>query len=105
MFDRYSSFRNNGSVGMVPFIEIPVRDSDLYTTYEVNKTRLDLLSYEYYNKTDYGWLILQANPEYGPNEFSIPDKATLRIPFPLDIALDGYINDIKKHMTYYGYNE
>ena len=105
MFDRYSSFRNNGSVSMVPFIPIPVRDTDIYVTYEVNKTRLDILSYEYYNNSDYAWLILQANPELGPNEFSIPDKATIRIPFPLEIALDSYNSGIEEHMKYYGYNE
>ena len=89
-FDRYNSFRNNGDVSIVPFIKIPKRKSDIYITYEKGKSRLDNLSYEYYNNSDYGWLILQANPQYGSMEFLIPDKAELRIPYPLIEVLGGY---------------
>lgn len=103
-YDRYSKFRNNGQISMVPFIKIPVRDSDYYESYEVGKTRLDLLSDKYYNNADYGWLILQANPQYGGNEFSIPDKGKLRIPYPLETALEGYKNDIDNYMKLYGKN-
>lgn len=104
-FDRYSKFRNNGEISMVPFIPIPKRDTDKYVIYEVNKTRLDILSGEYYNSPDYAWFILQANAEYGANEYSIPDKTLIRIPYPLTIALNGYVNDIEEFMHYYGYNE
>ena len=103
-YDRYASFRNNGTVAMVPFIEIPIRDTDRYETYQVNKTRLDILSYEYYDDANYGWLIMQANPQYGANEFSIPDGAEIRIPYPLALAVDSYINGIKTYNEYYGQN-
>ena len=103
-YDRYSKFRNNGEVSMVPFVEIPVRDTDYYESYYVGKTRLDILSYEYYDNADYGWLILQANPQYGGNEFSIPDKATLRIPYPLSTVLEGYKSGIDRSIELYGSN-
>ena len=32
-YDRYSKFRNNGQVSMVPFIPIPVRDTDYYESF------------------------------------------------------------------------
>lgn len=101
-YDRYAKFRMNGDVSMVPFIEIPVRDTDYYESFYVGKTRLDLLSYKYYNNPDYGWFIMQANPQYGANEFSIPDKATLRIPYPLGTALEGYKNSIETYFKLYG---
>lgn len=104
-YDRYTSFRNSGEISMVPFIEIPVRDTDKYETFKVNKTRLDLLSYDYYGTSDYWWLIMQANPEYGASEFAIPDNATVRIPYPLGTVLEGYKSAIHQHMEYYGYNE
>jgi hypothetical protein len=103
-YDRYAKFRNNGQVSMVPFIPIPVRDTDYYESFILGKTRLDILSYNYYGNPDYGWLILQANPQYGANEFSIPDKARLRIPYPLGTVLEGYKSDIDTHMRLYGKN-
>ena len=59
--------------------------------------RLDSISYKYYNNPDYAWLILQANPELGSIENFIPNGSVLRIPFPLDVTLDMYLNDINKH--------
>ena len=58
-----------------------------------NKTRLDKISYEYYNNPNYGWLIMQANPEYGSIENLIPNEVVLRIPFPLEETINDYIND------------
>ena len=101
-YDRYSKFRSNGGISMVPFIPIPVRDTDYYETYRMGVTRLDLLSEKYYNNPDYGWLILQANAQFGANEFSIPDRATLRIPYPLSTAIEGYKNDINTYSQLYG---
>jgi len=103
-YDRYLKFRNNGQVAMVPFISIPVRDTDYYESFCVGKTRLDLLSYKYYNNSDYGWLIMQANPQYGANEFSIPDKATIRIPYPLGTVIEGYKTGIDTYFQLYGFN-
>ena len=48
LYNRYSKFRKNGVSLHVPFIEIPVRSTDYYTYYEAGKSRLDLISYDYY---------------------------------------------------------
>jgi hypothetical protein len=96
-YDRYNKFRINGDTILQPFIKIPVKDSDYYETYEKGKTRLDILSYQYYKDPDYAWLIMQANPEYGSIEFLIPDKAQIRIPYPLNLTLTKYENDIEEY--------
>ncbi len=98
-YDRYSKFRTDNSIEMVPFIEIPKQAEDLYVEYHRGETRMDLLSNEYYGTPNYGWLILQANPEYGSMEFAIPDRSILRIPFPLDAAIVAYKEGID------GYNK
>lgn len=102
-YNRYSSFMENGTMSLVPFISIPKKSTDYYVYYEVGKTRLDLLSYEYYNDPNYDWLIMQANPDCGSLEFNIPNNYLLRIPYPLDITMSQYYNDIKKHKELYGY--
>ena len=103
-YNRYESFMSNGSYKKVPFIEIPVRGTDCYAFYEVGKTRLDLLSYQYYNDPNYGWLILQANPSLGSLEFKIENCSKIRIPYPLEQAIQGYENDIAKYVKLYGLN-
>lgn len=101
-YDRYNKFRRDGQILHVPFIEIPKRSTDYYTYYQVGKTRLDLLSYQYYNDPNYDWLIMQANPQYGSLEYLIPNGAQLRIPYPLDTALSQYNNDVDSYETLYG---
>ena len=101
-YDRYSKFRRDGNILHVPFIEIPARSTDYYTYYKAGQTRLDLLSYQYYSDPNYDWLIMQANPEYGSLEFTIPDGAKLRIPFPLDTVIAQYNRDVDKYEKLYG---
>ena len=101
-YDRYSKFRKNGTILHVPFIPIPVRSTDYYTYYEVGKTRLDLVSYQYYGDANYDWLILQANPEYGSYEYKIPSGSKLRIPYPLDAAISDYNKGIENYKELYG---
>ena len=96
-FDRYSLFKKNGKIEMVPFIEITEKNSDKYIIFDKNTMRLDRISYKYYNSPDYVWLILQANPEYGSIENFIPNGVRLRIPYPLDITIGDYINNVKKY--------
>ena len=96
-FDRYTSFRDEGKISIVPFIEIQKKNSDKYIRYNRRTTRLDKVSYEYYNNPDYAWLILQANPELGSIENFIPDNALVRIPYPLDETLNLYLNEIVKY--------
>lgn len=101
-FDRYSKFKLDGAFKKVPFIPIEEKNTDVYTYYERGKTRLDLLSYQYYNDANYDWLIMQANPQYGSLEFMIPDGARLRIPYPLNITLNQYNASIEKYFELNG---
>lgn len=96
-YDRYSKFRENGKIGIVPFIKIKEKNTDIYITFNKNTDRLDVLSYKYYYDPNYGWLIMQANPKYGSMEFNIPDKSELRIPYPLDETITQYNNDIEEY--------
>ena len=96
-YDRYTLLRENGDFKIVPFGKIEPKDSDFFELYKKNETRLDLLSYKYYNDPNYGWLIMQANPEYGSMEFEIPDGAELRIPYPLNVSIDSYELSIRKY--------
>ena len=104
-YNRYKTFIVDGAYTKVPFIEVPTSNSDFYVYYDVGKTRLDLLSYQYYGNPNYGWFILQANPEAGSLEFRIKDKTRLRIPYPLENAIQGYENNIKKYNNLYGLNQ
>lgn len=95
---RYENFIDGGiETKLVPFIKIPKQPTDYYVYYERGKTRLDKLSYEYYNNPNYGWLILQANPENGGLEFNIRNKTLLRIPYPLETTLISYNNAVKAY--------
>ena len=100
-FSRYDKFTNNGSMKLVPFVEIPVKTTDMYTNYIQGISRLDLISYQYYGDPNYGWLILQANPELGSYEYKIPDGTLLRIPFPLSSTLSTYQTDIDTYNKLY----
>jgi len=101
-FDRYSQFRNGNQIDIVSYGEIPEKDSDKFIIYEKGKTRLDIVSYEYYGSSSYAWLIMQANPQYGALEFRIPDGVELRIPYPLNVSLSDYQKSINKQKKYYG---
>jgi len=103
-YSRYKSFISSGTYKKVPFVEIPTSNSDFYVYYEVGKTRLDLLSYQYYGDPNYGWLILQANPEVSSLEFKIENNQKLRIPYPLENAIQGFESNIKKYNNLYGLN-
>ena len=100
-YDRYSQFRQDGSISVVPFGQVPEKDTDFFETYYRGKTRLDILSYEYYNDSSYGWLIMQANPQYGSIEFNIPDRANLRIPYPLSQSIQDYRASIEEYNRLY----
>jgi hypothetical protein len=102
-YDRYQDFRINNTVKCLPFIKIPERSSDIIITYK-NRTRLDIVSQTYYGVPYYGWLIMQANPEFGGLEFNIPDGATIRIPFPLITTLQYYQQAIDNYDVLYKIN-
>ena len=100
-YNRYTNFTSNGTIDLVPFVEIKKMPPDYYVHHAIN-TRLDMLSYDYYGDPNYGWLIMQANPEYGSLEFKIPQNALLRIPFPLELAITNYNEGIRKYKKLYG---
>lgn len=102
-FNRYGSFVEKGIMHLVPFIEVPVSDTDYYVYYEQGVDRLDILSYRYYGDPNYDWLILQANPEVTPLEFNIKDKELLRIPYPLGDALALYNEKISEYKRLEGF--
>jgi len=101
-YDRYKSFRINSEVQPLPGIKIPVSSTDKTYVYKKGKTRLDIVSNEYYTNPYSGWLIMQANPQYGGLEFNIPDNTLIRIPYPFDSALSRYMTQVLKHKQLYG---
>ena len=95
-YDRYALLRDNkGDIKVIPFIRIPVNNTDIYIVFNRDQMRLDLLSYKYYGDPNYAWLIMQANPALGPYEYTWPNGARIRIPYPLNIAISGYENNIR----------
>lgn len=102
-FSRYTKFEDGGTMKLVPFIKIPKKETDQYTYYIQGTSRLDLISYQYYDSPDYGWLILQANPELGSYEYNFPNNTILRIPYPLASTLSQYNTDIENFKKIYGF--
>lgn len=97
-YNRYKSFvTSEGVVKEVPFIQIPNRESDKYAYWDKRSDRMDILSYRYYGTPDYRWLILQANPHLPSMEFMIEDGERIRVPFPLEMVIAQYENDIKNY--------
>lgn len=89
-YDRYQRLRSNGVVNIMPNVIIDKASSDLVIIFDKSKMRFDTLSYKYYGDSNYGWLILMANPKYGSLEFNIPNGVPLRIPYPLSNAISRY---------------
>ena len=98
-YDRYSFFRNDGDISKIPFIKIDRENTDLFIVYDKSKMRFDSLSYKYYGDANYAWLIMLANPQYGNMEFEFKDGVTLRIPYPLQTALNRYEKCAKELTT------
>jgi hypothetical protein len=101
-WNRYSDFLINGEQTIVPFVNIPQKTTDKTYIYKVGRSRLDVVSQEFYNSPFFGWLILQANPEFGGSEINIPDNAILKIPFPLTSSLLDYKSALDNYFLYYG---
>jgi hypothetical protein len=101
-YNRYSNFLINGEQTVVPFVNVAAKPTDKTFIYKVAKSRLDKVSQEFYNSPVFGWLILQANPQFGGLENNIYDGAILIIPFPLIPSLQDYKAAIENHFYYYG---
>lgn len=96
-YDRYNKFRVNGEVGIPCSITLTPKKTDYFEEYIKGKTRLDLLSYDYYGDSGYDWLILMANPELPDLEYLIPNGSLIRIPYPLNLTLEDYNSQIEKN--------
>jgi hypothetical protein len=101
-YNRYQDFLINGQQTVVPYIVLPSKSSDKSHIYVVSQSRLDKISQQYYNSPYFGWLIMQANPQYSGLEQNIPDGSVLTIPFPLVASLQDYKNGLDNYFFYYG---
>lgn len=101
-FNRYQDFLINGQQTVVPYVNIPSKPTDKKTIYKNGVSRLDKISYQFYETPYFGWLILAANPKYGGLENNIDDGAVLIIPFPLVNSLQDYKKALDTHFFYYG---
>jgi hypothetical protein len=101
-WNRYNEFLINGEQTVVPFVQLAQKTTDKAYIYKVAMSRLDKVSQEYYDSPYFGWLILQANPQFGGLENNIYDGAILIIPFPLIPSIQDYKAAIENHFYYYG---
>jgi hypothetical protein len=101
-FNRYQNFLINGQQTVVPYVKVPIKTTDKKFIYKLGMSRLDKVSQQFYDSPFFGWLILASNPEFGGNEFSIPDGSILTIPFPLLASLQDYNNALQTQFYYYG---
>jgi len=101
-YNRYNDFLIDGEQTIVPYISLPSKSTDIRYIYKIGVSRLDKISQQYYGSPTFGWLILQANPIYGGQEWNINDGAVLTIPFPLISSLQDYKNQLENHTFYYG---
>lgn len=101
-YDRYTRFRVNGKLTKIPSVKLTEKNTDCQEIYKRGVSRLDNISYKYYNDPSFDWLIMMANPEYGSMEFEIPDNVILRIPYPLGLSIEDYLNRVEDYITLYG---
>ena len=101
-YNRYSEFIVDGSPSVVTYVNLPSKSTDKRYIYKVGQSRLDKISQQYYNTPFFGWLIMQANPQYSGLEQNIPDGAILTIPYPLIASLQDYKNGLDNYFFYYG---
>jgi hypothetical protein len=92
-FSRYSRLIFNGEIRSFPKIKISNRSSDIYVTYNSNRTRLDRIASDVYGDDTLYWLILLANPQYFM-EFDIPSGAVIRVPNPVSEVLTEFNSKI-----------
>ena len=101
-YNRYQGLIVNGQQKLIPYVKIPAKTTDKVYIYRSGISRLDKISQSFYGAPYYGWLILQANPEYGGSEIDIPNNAILKIPFPLQSSLLDYKTAVQNYYVYYG---
>lgn len=77
--------------GLTRYPEIPFSEEDIYVI-TTDGDRLDNLAYEYYGDSSLYWVISTANPKQNYNLLYPVLGTQLRIPFPIDIILNGFNN-------------
>lgn len=92
-FNIYQYLFNNGEVIDMPVIKIKTRPTDKFVEYNSKKTRIDRISNDVYGNPTYWRIIMWANPEYYV-EFDIPENKAIRVPYPLDEAVQEVIEKI-----------
>lgn len=99
-YDRYYLLRKEGDdMETMPYIKISESPSDKYERWNINFSRMDVISNKYYGSPFYDFFILMANPEY-MNEWEIPDGELIRIPFPIQRVKMEYENILKSKINY-----
>lgn len=101
-YNRYNNFIVNGQQTVVPYIGLPSKSTDKRYIFKVAQSRLDKVSQQFYGSPFFGWLILQANPQFGGLENNIYDGAVLIIPYPLLPSLQDYKSALDNYFYYYG---
>ena len=101
-YNRYEGFIVNGQQTVVPYVNLQSKSTDKKHIYIIGQSRLDKISQLYYGTPFFGWLILQANPQYGGLENNIYDGAILSVPYPLITSLQDYKSAIDTYFFYYG---
>jgi hypothetical protein len=101
-YNRYQKYLIGEQQTIVPYVKLPIKGSDKKYIYKLGVSRLDKISQLYYESPYFGWLILQANPQYGGSELNIPDNAVLTVPFPLNSSLLDYNSAVDTYFYYYG---
>jgi hypothetical protein len=96
-YSRYELSNSNGLQKTLPFIKILESPTDIYIPWEETKSRMDIISDNYYSSPLYGWFIMAANPQFGAMEYDIPNNSIIRIPYPLENALKDYFNQLKNN--------
>jgi hypothetical protein len=102
IYNRYNDFLIDGQQTVVPYINLPSKSTDKKYIYKVGMTRMDKVSQQYYGSPTFTWLIMMGNPQYGGQEWNIPDGSILTIPYPLVASLQDYKNELQNHFFYYG---
>lgn len=100
-YNYYTPFLENEKMTMIPYVKLPVKETD--KTYIWNKSvdRLDIVSNKFYGHPYGGKLILMMNATLGTNEDEIPDNALLVIPFPYKESLQRWIDLVNRYKNYY----
>lgn len=101
-FNRYNDFKINGELKTQPHIFIGELSSDKFIKFKKRFDRMDILSNRYYNNPYCGFLIMMANPHLGGLEFDIPNGTLIRIPFPLESAIERFNKEKNNYINLYG---